>query len=63
MNTNYINLQKYGKANNFGGAIDCNHKQEDVWQEAITKSGFMSEYVDRLHLLNWLKEHYTLIKK
>ena len=23
MNTNYINLQKYGKANNFGGAIDC----------------------------------------
>ena len=74
-NSNYINLQREMEVHSvqsfsdFGKSISTNTTiteqpiQEDVWDEAITKSGFMSEYVDRLHLLNWLKEHYTLIKK
>lgn len=37
---------------------DCFEK-EITWDSIIKDSGFMSEYVDRLHLLNWLKQHYN----
>ena len=56
MNTNYINLQRsavnpYGCSdkpnNNFGGAIDCNHKQEETNFEKFSK--LVSDKVSPVH--------------
>lgn len=42
---------------------ETSQKTSADWDEVIKESGFMSEYVDRLHLLNWLKENYNIQKK